>query len=90
MTDRAVFDDTLFNSTPVRPDRVVEELEIIAPLSALRLKYPPRRDRLTFQYHEGARPCLFERAFAIHGDTIALIDGSSLPAGRATVCYQTN
>jgi hypothetical protein len=72
-----------------RPHRVVEDLEIVAPMREIRLKYPPRRDRFTFQYHAGSRPCLFERAFDIDGDTIALVDGSSLPAGRATVAYTT-
>lgn len=78
-----------FARTATRPDRVVEDLEITAPLRALRLKYAPRRNRFTAQYREGTRPCLFASAFSFDGDTIRLVDGSALPAGRIDVAYRT-
>ena len=78
-----------FARTAARPDRVIEELELVAPTRELRLKYAPRRNRFTAQYREGTRPCLFAPAFVFDGDTIRLIDGSALPAGRIDVSYQT-
>ena len=41
----------------------------------------------TLQYLAGRRPCLFRDAFTFDGDTIALVDGSTLPAGRCRAIY---
>ena len=76
-------------SAPARPTNVVEDLELTAPTHALTLKYPPRRNRFTLQYRAGSRPCLFAPAFSFDGDTVRLVDGSALPAGRIDVAYQT-
>jgi hypothetical protein len=55
----------------------------------LRLKYAPSKNYFTLQYRGGTRPCLFAPAFKFDGDVVALVDGSSLPAGRMTVAYLT-
>lgn len=89
MSDLAALAVDLNYSAPAHPTNVVEDLELTAPTHVIRLKYPPRRNRFTLQYRAGSRPCLFAAAFAFDGDTVRLIDGSALPAGRIDVSYQT-
>jgi hypothetical protein len=81
------FSDLAADPNTSRPDRVVEELELTAPMQSVRLKYAPKRHYFSLQYRGGSRPCLFNSAFDFDGDTISLIDGSTLPAGSIVASY---